>query len=319
MVLAAACQVEAPVSLGRSAEGIVGGTDDTTHRAVVAITSPQNPNASYCTGTLIAPTVVVTAAHCVLGAESHDADLFAYFGDVVGDGGTSIAVIEAVAHPSFSLSQSGSAYDVGLLRLASPAPVSPLAFGAAPVTGTPATLVGFGYDTTEETGIGTRRQRAQVIGTVTPGDFVLVDSGSCDGDSGGAVLIEGASGPELVGVHSNGSCGGTSREARIDLVQASFVVPFIDAAAGGAGGAGGGSGGATTTTITSATSSAATSGAGGAGGDGSIALPEDGDGCAVSMASSRGGTSALWAVGNCLILMNILRRGERRGRCLRLR
>ena len=225
------CDVEPGDRASAAAQPIVGGMVDTQHRSVVAVTSPQNPYPSFCTATVITPRVLITAAHCVVDAKNHHADVFAFFGDAIGDGGVSIPVIELAAHPDFDLAQSNSANDIGLLRLASDAPVPPVALGGAPVEGVDATLVGFGYDTPDETGMGTRRAHAETIGHVAPGEFSMAMSGSCDGDSGGPILVDGPHAPMIVGIHSAGDCHDISFEARFDPVLESFVLPFVDSGA----------------------------------------------------------------------------------------
>src|SRR2546423_5506789 len=61
-VIAAGCALGALVLCG-GALGVVGGTADAGHPYVVAAFGPHE----LCTGALISPTVVVTAAHCYQG------------------------------------------------------------------------------------------------------------------------------------------------------------------------------------------------------------------------------------------------------------
>lgn len=223
------CDVPSPT--GRAEAPIVGGAADTEHEAVVAIRSPQHPLGTFCSGTLITPTVVLTAAHCIHGAEQNDAEVFVFFGADVESDGVSIPVLAMERNPAWAPSDVTSGDDVGLLRLASPAPVAPMAIGPTPRQGAVVTLVGYGFDTENETGIGVRRRNDAEVGQVRVGDFELIDSLSCDGDSGGAVLASTAEGVFVVGVHSQGTCGESSWEARIDVHRESLIDPFIAAGA----------------------------------------------------------------------------------------
>src|SRR5439155_1215388 len=78
-VTAVYCALAALVLCG-GALGVVGGTADTGHPYVVAAFGPHE----LCTGALVSPTVVVTAAHCYQG---------------VPDGGTVQVTFGPVVHP----------------------------------------------------------------------------------------------------------------------------------------------------------------------------------------------------------------------------
>lgn len=308
------CEQPERGATGESRAAIVGGALDTRHDAVVAIRSPQHPLGTFCTGTVVAPTVIVTAAHCIYGAEQNDADVFVFVGsDVEGDGLT-IPVVEMQYDPEWNPSDFTSESDVGVLRLESPVDVTPIPMGSAPAVGTVATLIGYGFDTEKETGIGVRRTIDAEVGEVEDGYFNVIDSRSCDGDSGGAVLVTGPRGLELVGVHSQGTCGESSSEARVDIQRAGLIDPFIASAACAADGqcradcpmpdpdcpiaqGGGGAGGD------------AGLGGEGTGGEASSDGESDEDGCAASGAAVGSPTAAV-----ALLLSLILQRAGRHRR-----
>jgi protease YdgD len=86
----------------------------------------------FCTGTLIAPDVVLTAGHCAGGTEPEDPDRQRTF--VAGafeslDAGER-RIIASTRHPAYGLGGRHSPHnDVGLLFLDSPLPVPPLELG----------------------------------------------------------------------------------------------------------------------------------------------------------------------------------------------
>jgi len=88
--LAAACSPydEESVALGNTQDGIVNGSVNNGDPAVVALTVW---NQAFCSGTLITPTVVLTAAHCLppnlndVGIYDYT-DISVFFGTYVGNG-----------------------------------------------------------------------------------------------------------------------------------------------------------------------------------------------------------------------------------------
>lgn len=131
---------------------------------------------SYCTGTLVAPNVVLTAAHCI-------SQLPTTF-----DGKP---VAEKLAYPSWlNLGCPNSTRDIGLLRLADPiTTVAPMAYGGVPIKDADCTVVGFGkYNGTERKKRSGTSHIVSVTGSavkVTWGD-ALADSG----DSGGPLICD---------------------------------------------------------------------------------------------------------------------------------
>src|SRR5688572_13370924 len=86
--LLAACAADAPrASVARP---IVAGELDPGDPAVVALLGDD-----LCTGTLVAPRVVVTSAHC-LGGDSPDS---VFLGTDVREEGERLDVVERLAHP----------------------------------------------------------------------------------------------------------------------------------------------------------------------------------------------------------------------------
>jgi secreted trypsin-like serine protease len=219
---AAALFVAAP------AAAIVGGAPpaaDGIGRSVVTIIGSRG---NFCTGSLIAPSLVLTVAHCVQPGSDYkivqyDADRKPQLRDV-----KTVAI-----HPGFRMQEMlahRATADVALLRLAIPAqgktparlgmPQSPLA------PGNPFTVAGVGVTVRGDGKSAGVIRSAALIATGKPGTLQirLVDPvgqgtqagfGACTGDSGAPVFEDQPSGSAIVGVVSwstgpNGSagCGG---------------------------------------------------------------------------------------------------------------
>lgn len=267
----------------------------------VAVLSAQGS----CTGTLIAPDVVLTAGHC---ADPKPTTVIANTTNYNVAGGVRATVKSITAYPNWE-----NTYDIAVIVLTAPmVGVTPRRIGAACTfqgfaDNMMVHLVGFGLTDTAGQGDNTvlREANAPIIdadcsttgkgcsaGALPAGEFIAGGSGtdSCFGDSGGPVYLDTPRGTVVVGAVSRGldnaasPCGGGGIYVRTDKVlqwiEATAGKPVMqDTCAnnnppgnpdepnggGGGGGEGGGSGQEMSNTQTEITGGCST-GAGGTGG-----------------------------------------------------
>jgi hypothetical protein len=194
---------------------IVGGTPTGDYPAVGALLAGDDPNAASteCTVTLIGCRTVVTAAHCVCpgtGASCQDPAVpsaLVYFAHA------GFSAIEAVAvHPDYDFPVA----DVAVVRLAAPVTgIAPLPVNetGTPPFGSAGTIVGFGVESAAADDSGVKRAGAVVTAPCASGvsdatsvcwDYTGPGANTCEGDSGGPLLVASAGGPVLVGTTSGG-------------------------------------------------------------------------------------------------------------------
>ncbi len=223
---------------------LIGGQLDLEDEAVVALLFSNG--SVFCTGTLVSPSVIITAAHC-LDMFGTDPNVTAFFGADANAEGRKVAVGAKKVHPLWNGSVNnpdGVNHDVGMLLLNFPQdPTLPIPLTPEPVTqhiGEPLRRVGFGiFDRDTGELDGNKRVGTTVLHTVPTGPDTFLGGddmlSTCNGDSGGP-SFQTYNGVEYqVGVHSFGfdspvRCSPPNNgDTRVDLYRDDFIVPWIQA------------------------------------------------------------------------------------------
>jgi secreted trypsin-like serine protease len=216
----------------------------------------------WCTGTLIRPTVFLTASHCLAGFE--DVDFSVTFARVldadqngeVDPGVPLIPVTETHVNPLYASGGENNTYDVAVVELDASSPayaaqhVASLPLAQLPTIGLldtkasqAADYVAVGYGTVRTAkqggphafGVGWRREYVhQHVNSVTKswvtfsGNPSTGSGGTCYGDSGGPHFLAGTSIVVALTVTGDRFCRATDKAYRLDTVDAQrFLAPYL--------------------------------------------------------------------------------------------
>jgi len=244
-LLVAGCALTGPVDQSEDAlearpdpQAIVGGTEALAYPEAVLI-NMLAPTQSYCSGSLIAPRVVLTAGHCVVQWSSFEV-IAPYASPPQSSGASQKATFD---YTDTGQQVNPNQHDVGVIILDTPINIPAyLQVPSAPVSfGTQAYNIGrIDNGNLSQTSLyvssAVTMQDGQSIGYPLAYTATEVIE---PGDSGGPVVLDGPAPRTVIAVNSGGGTG-TEILARTDLVATWLQDQIANVGGGGGGGAGGG-------------------------------------------------------------------------------
>lgn len=230
LLLSSCAESDAPVVVRSGSLAIVGGAADDGDPHVVALVRAGRAG---CTGTLISPHVVVTAAHCVEPTAGAPA---VFFGNDVKLPGRTGAVSYVRRHPGFDAGT--LANDLAVLVLEPASTIAPAQLMTVPLDPSfvqkAPRVVGFGRGQGAGLPAGRKMEGTTSVAALFPSTFTARPGPAqpCEGDSGGPAFLRVDGVELLVGVTSNGDadCIVSATFTRVDPFV-SFLQAYVDATA----------------------------------------------------------------------------------------
>jgi V8-like Glu-specific endopeptidase len=202
---------------------IINGTPHTGDPAIMALLSFRGNQGARCTATLITPRLLLAAAHCLTETPGFERQVFS--GNEDGNGtATGMLAVKAVVHDE-RYGRPRQGFDFSIIVLETPLSIRPVPLNRTPLeaaVGKTARYVGYGLRTAGNPGSGgVKRQNTAPLAEVSR---LLLRIGpnpnqTCEGDSGGPLLMDTGMGEAIIGVASfvdAPACRNSSFYQRVD-------------------------------------------------------------------------------------------------------
>jgi len=217
--------------LGLTAK-IINGTEcaDTGSPVVLIQLYLGNGTLALCSGTMVTPTQVLTAAHCFTSGDVQAAS--------ISENGREVFARSVAVHPGVDEDASGNIFnDAAILNLERTVSLRTLPVIASAKVESGDTIAIYGYGLDQDGELGVLRSGSMLVSEVTPNHifsfFEGDGSNTCQGDSGGPAIIttsvNGAAVTGVVGMTSTGTVVGCG-EGDLSLfanAQESSILNFI--------------------------------------------------------------------------------------------
>jgi len=226
--------------LAAAAQAVIGGTPDPNETGVVVVSHLDHP--MLCSGTVIGPTLVVTAKHCTFKEVASGPDVALAgnrfrvgFGPKQGSLTYRLSTkMEWIGQPANVEVQPAvdSGEDVALIWLSSAVPTGTIIHKVktdyTPGTADAFTIVGYGRSSLSSNASGTKLMTVDALVNVngSTGIVKTQGKGACSGDSGGAFFFgafPAGTQRELVGITSTAQKSATGVECGVGISNATSV------------------------------------------------------------------------------------------------
>lgn len=178
-------------------------TGSSATSSVVKLIVIKGNSASVCTGTVVSPTAVLTAAHCF----ARGADSVQIVTTIKGKQ-SAVAARSVAVHPKWGVSHNVMFNDIAVVKTSRrlSTPTTPILLSRSPAESEDAVVAGYGQTSNQgraETNVYAGRA---IVDDVSDNhiyiDYTRSQAHPCKGDSGGALFIANGSGIGIVGVVS---------------------------------------------------------------------------------------------------------------------